>query len=45
MRSRDVHAERVTAQLTSAGLSATVRVVDPSLEDVFLDIAEKAARS
>ena len=45
MRSADVPPDRVVSTLTAGGVDATVKVVEPSLEDVFLDIAEKAARS
>jgi ABC-2 type transport system ATP-binding protein len=34
----------IAARLVAAGITATCRIVDPSLEDVFLDIAEKAGR-
>ena len=44
MRSSDVRPDTVTAQLAAAGIQATCRIVDPSLEDVFLDIAEKGAK-
>ena len=44
MRSPEVRPDAVTAQLAAAGIPAACRVVDPSLEDVFLDIAEKGAR-
>ena len=45
MRSPDARPEAVTAELAAAGITATCRIVDPSLEDVFLDIAEKAGPS
>ena len=40
MRSPAARPDVVTAELAAAGVDATARVVDPSLEDVFLDIAE-----
>jgi ABC-2 type transport system ATP-binding protein len=45
MRSADVRPEEVAERLAAAGIAATCRMVDPSLEDVFLDIAEKGGRS
>jgi len=45
MRSPEAPPDLVTSALASAGIAATARVVEPSLEDVFLDIAEKAGRS
>lgn len=41
MRSPDAKPEAVAARLAAAGIAATCRGVEPSLEDVFLDIAEK----
>jgi ABC-2 type transport system ATP-binding protein len=38
----DAHA--IAEQLRAAGIDAECRVVDPSLEDVFLDIVERSAR-
>ena len=43
MRSSDVRPDAVTAALAGAGLQTSCRVVEPSLEDVFLDIVEKGA--
>ena len=43
MRSADASPVTVAAQLQAAGIAAHCRAVDPSLEDVFLDIAEHAA--
>jgi ABC-2 type transport system ATP-binding protein len=40
MRSATARPDVVTAALAAAGVEATARVVDASLEDVFLDIAE-----
>jgi ABC-2 type transport system ATP-binding protein len=45
MRSPDTAPDAVAAHLAAAGISATCRLVEPSLEDVFLDVAEKGARS
>jgi drug efflux transport system ATP-binding protein len=45
MRSPDARPDAVAAALAAAGISATCRLVEPSLEDVFLDVAEKGARS
>jgi ABC-2 type transport system ATP-binding protein len=45
MRSSDARPDTIVADLASAGISATCQVVEPSLEDVFLDIAEKGAPS
>ena len=44
MRSSNAQPDAVTAELGAAGIQAACRVVEPSLEDVFLDIAEKGAR-
>jgi ABC-2 type transport system ATP-binding protein len=43
MRSPDADPDVVAARLSAAGLPATCRIVDPSLEDAFLDIAERSA--
>jgi len=45
MRSRDARPDAVAAALAGAGIPATCRIVDPSLEDVFLDVAEKGVPS
>jgi ABC-2 type transport system ATP-binding protein len=45
MHSPDVRPEEVAAKLAADGIPVTVRIVDPSLEDVFLDIAEKGGPS
>ena len=42
MRSAEVSAEEIAARLTTAGVTASSRVVEPSLEDAFLDIAERS---
>jgi ABC-2 type transport system ATP-binding protein len=44
MRSPDARPDAVVADLAAAGISATCTVVAPSLEDVFLDIAEKGSQ-
>jgi ABC-2 type transport system ATP-binding protein len=43
MRSADASPDAIAAQLQAAGIAAQCSVVEPSLEDVFLDIAEGAA--
>ena len=43
MRSADTSPIAIAAQLEAAGIAARCTAVDPSLEDVFLDIAERAA--
>jgi len=45
MRSPDARPDAVAADLAAAGITAACRIVDPSLEDVFLDIAEKGGTS
>ena len=45
MRSPDARPDAVAAALAAAGISATCTLVEPSLEDVFLDVAEKGGRS
>jgi ABC-2 type transport system ATP-binding protein len=45
MRSPDARPEAVAADLAAAGISATCAAVAPSLEDVFLDIAEKGGQA
>jgi ABC-2 type transport system ATP-binding protein len=45
MRSTDVRPDAVAARLAGAGIPAACRLVEPSLEDVFLDIAEKGVQS
>jgi ABC-2 type transport system ATP-binding protein len=42
MRSADAGPEAITARLASVGISSSCRVVEPSLEDAFLDIAERS---
>jgi ABC-2 type transport system ATP-binding protein len=43
LRSPDVSPDVICARLRDAGVPATCAVVPPSLEDVFLDVAESAA--
>ena len=43
MRSAGASPEAIAARLQAAGIAAQCSVVEPSLEDVFLDIAEGAA--
>ena len=45
MRSPDARPDAVAAALAAAGITATCKIVEPSLEDVFLDIAEKGGTS
>ena len=45
MRSPDARPDAVAADLAAAGITAACRIVDPSLEDVFLDIAEEGGTS
>jgi ABC-2 type transport system ATP-binding protein len=44
MRGPEVRPDVVTAQLAAVGIPAVCRTVEPSLEDVFLDIAEKSVQ-
>jgi hypothetical protein len=45
LRSRDVDPRQVGAQLAAAGVHAGAVVpVEPSLEDVFLDLVERTGR-
>jgi ABC-2 type transport system ATP-binding protein len=43
MRSADASPEVIAARLAAAGVTSSCRVVEPSLEDAFLDIAERSA--
>jgi Ribonuclease G/E len=43
MRSADASPVAIAAQLEAAGIAARCTSVEPSLEDVFLDIAQRAA--
>jgi ABC-2 type transport system ATP-binding protein len=45
MRSPDARPDAVAEALAAAGITASCRIVEPSLEDVFLDIAEKGGAS
>ena len=45
MRSPDARPDAIAAALAATGISATCTLVEPSLEDVFLDVAEKGAPS
>ena len=45
MRSADANPDAITAQLDALGVPAHCRVVAPSLEDVFLDIAERGGQA
>lgn len=44
LRPGPARVETIAEQLRADGIEADVRVVDPSLEDVFLDIVERSAR-
>jgi len=44
-RSPDARPDAIAAALAATGISATCTLVEPSLEDVFLDVAEKGAPS
>jgi ABC-2 type transport system ATP-binding protein len=45
LRSREADADAIGSRLADAGLTgATWSIVEPSLEDVFLDVAERSAR-
>jgi ABC-type uncharacterized transport system ATPase subunit len=43
MRSSDTSPAAIEARFEAAGIAARCTAVEPSLEDVFLDIAERAA--
>ena len=43
LRTRELSPEGVAARLTGDGLAATAAAVPPSLEDVFLDIAQRGS--
>ena len=45
LRTSDLSPDTVAARLTGGGLAATAAAVAPSLEDVFLDIAERSVAS
>ena len=40
---RDISPATIAARLRDAGIEAEIKVVDPSLEDVFLDVVERSA--
>ena len=42
MRSAEVGPEAIAARLAAVGVPSSCRVVEPSLEDAFLDIAERS---
>ena len=44
LRSRDVRPDVLADRLDQSGIVATLIVVEPSLEDVFLDVAEQSGR-
>jgi ABC-2 type transport system ATP-binding protein len=43
LRTRDISPAMITARLRDAGIDAGIKVVEPSLEDVFLDVVERSA--
>jgi drug efflux transport system ATP-binding protein len=43
LRSRDISLATVAARLREAGIAAEITAVEPSLEDVFLDVVERSA--
>jgi ABC-2 type transport system ATP-binding protein len=43
LRTRDISPATIAARLRDAGTDAEIRVVEPSLEDVFLDVVERSA--
>ena len=43
LRTRDISPAMITARLRDAGIDAQIKVVEPSLEDVFLDVVERSA--
>lgn len=43
MRSAEARPDVIAERLAAMGIAATCRVVEPSLEDAFLDIAERSA--
>jgi drug efflux transport system ATP-binding protein len=43
LRTRDISPAMITARLRDAGIDAEIKVVEPSLEDVFLDVVERSA--
>ena len=43
LRTRDISPAIIAARLRDAGIEAEIKVVEPSLEDVFLDVVERSA--
>jgi len=43
LRTRDISPAMIAARLRDAGTDAEIKVVEPSLEDVFLDVVERSA--
>jgi hypothetical protein len=43
LRTRDISPAMIAARLRDAGIEAEINVVEPSLEDVFLDVVERSA--
>jgi ABC-2 type transport system ATP-binding protein len=43
LRTRDISPPTIAARLRDAGIDAEIKVVEPSLEDVFLDVVERSA--
>jgi ABC-2 type transport system ATP-binding protein len=43
LRTRDISPAMIAARLRDAGIKAEIKVVEPSLEDVFLDVVERSA--
>ena len=43
LRSRETSPSAIAAHLRETGIAAEVKVVEPSLEDVFLDVVERSA--
>ena len=42
LRTRDISPAMIAARLRDAGIEAEIKVVEPSLEDVFLDVVERS---
>ena len=43
LRTRDISPAMIAVRLRDAGIEAEIKVVEPSLEDVFLDVVERSA--
>ncbi len=43
LRSRDISPAMIAARLRDAGITAEIKAVEPSLEDVFLEVVERSA--